>query len=346
MAADGQLYVATMDNGLLASQDAGRSYRPAFPDRGYNARVNGHVWRVIPVGDAVIATSSPWGEPVNQVIISRDRGKTFNIIRQGLPPKRPTVNTMWGQGYPRALAADPRNVSRIYLGIDGDDGGGLFFSHDGGETWQRSPGQPGSLRIYNGLAVDPTDSKRIAWGACGKEGGVYLSRDAGLTWDHVLRELSWVFDLAIARDGALYAAGDQGGPVLYVSRDHGTHWKLLKRFQGQGACEAITLDPDHPERMAVSAVQWSSQAGGKIYLTDDSGMTWADISGDVPDGTGAAAMLFSPDGVLYMSRYAGSVYKTRVGDDMTPGGTSQGASPNTSSAYPVRESDSPAALIN
>ncbi len=319
---DGRIYVATMDNGLLGSSDHGMSYVPLFPVKGYQKSLNGHVWRVATVRtddhQRILATSSPWGEEVNQVLISDDQGQHFRLARAGLPARRPTVNTMWGEGYPRALAVDPQHSSRIYLGIDGDDGGGLFISTDGGETWQRSPGQPGSLRIYNALAVDPTDSKRIAWGACGKGGGVYLSRDAGLSWDHVLRELSWVFDLAIAKDGTLYAAGDQDGPVLYVSRDHGTHWKLLERFQGHGACEAITLDPDHPGRMAVSSVQWSNQAGGRIYLSDDSGMTWKDITGDLPEGTGAAAMAFSKDGMLYMSRYAGSVYKTSAGRPITP----------------------------
>src|SRR5690606_12692198 len=104
-----------------------------------------------------------------------DGGRTHHIVTAGLPDHTPRANTMWGQGYARALAADTSNPDILYLGIDGDpannqDGGGLFKSTDGGLTWNRSPGQPASRRIYYGLAVDPTDPRRLFWGACGKDG--------------------------------------------------------------------------------------------------------------------------------------------------------------------------------
>ena len=75
---------------------------------------------------------------------------------------------MWGQGYARALAADPQNEAVLYLGIDGDpdpasgsQGGGIFKSIDGGRHWQQLAQQPASRRMLYGLAVDPTDSKRL-----------------------------------------------------------------------------------------------------------------------------------------------------------------------------------------
>jgi photosystem II stability/assembly factor-like uncharacterized protein len=55
---------------------------------------------------------------------------------------------------------------------------------------------------------------------------------------------------------------------------------------------------------------WSSSAGGKIFLTEDGGVTWLDISDGLPDGTGANATAFSRDGAaLYVGLLAGSVYK-------------------------------------
>jgi photosystem II stability/assembly factor-like uncharacterized protein len=312
--AAGTIYAATMDNGLLSSNDGGATYKPLFPSRGYDKAKNGHVWRLAVTGKdnaTVIATSSPWAESVNQVIISRDGGNTFALAREGLPEKRPVVHTLWGQGYPRAFAVDPYEPSRVYLGIDGDDGGGLFISDDGGSSWRRSKAQPPCVRIYNALAVDPTETTRIIWGACGQMGGVYLSRDAGGDWEHVLSETGCIFDAAIAKDGVMYAGGDQQGPVLYASHDNGTHWKLLKRFPGVGTCEAITPDPSHPQRVALSTVAWSGRSGGRIYITDD-GEYWRDITGDLPEGSGAAAMAFGPGGWLYIMRYAGSVYRTQL----------------------------------
>ncbi len=312
----GRIYVATMDDGLLSSTDGGVTYKALFPVSGYSDDKNGHVWRVAVAGKnhaTVIATSSPWGDALNQVIVSQDGGETFQIVRAGLPDKRPKINTLWGQGFPRALAVDPYEPKRVYLGIDGDDGGGFFISDDGGMTWQHPERQPPSLRIYNGLAVDPTDTTRLLWATCDANGGVFLSRNGGKDWEHVLRQTSCIFDVAIAKDGTMYAGGDNKGPVLYVSRDQGSHWELLKRFEDKGVCEAITPHPTQPKRLAISLVQWGEVSGGKVHMTDD-GEYWRDITGDLPEGTGAAAMTFGPDGWLYLSRYAGSVYRVKLND--------------------------------
>jgi photosystem II stability/assembly factor-like uncharacterized protein len=310
VSSDGKIFVATMDNGLLRSSDAGKSYQALFPKSGYKKDSNGHVWRVAVDGRRVVATSSPWGEPVNQVIVSQDGGQTFQLVRDGLPGKRPKVNTMWGEGYPRALAVDPVDPNQIYLGIDGDDGGGLFISSDGGLSWTRSAGQPGALRIYNGLVVDVKDPDVIFWAACGDKGGVYKSTDRGQSWTRVFSESSWVFDLHMSSDGVLYAAGSSTYPVVYVSKDQGASWKnMALPVEGSSAADAVITASGNPGLVAVSTVSWGGGAPQKIYLSRDAGKTWADISGGLPPGAGAAAMAFSPDGKkLFMTRYAGSVY--------------------------------------
>ncbi len=308
------LFVATMDNGLLKSPDGGKSYQPLFPSIGYDAAKAGHVWRVIvPAENRIVATSSPWNQAVNQIIVSEDAGVNFKIVRQGLPQNRPTQNTMWGQGYPRGLTFDPKDSNKIYLGVDGDDGGGLFVSQDGGYNWARSVGQPGSLRIYNALAVDPTDSHRIFWGACGKGGGVYVSSDGGKTWRLTLKEMTWVFDLMVTPSGVVYAAGDMGGAAVFVSFNHGETWKKLKNLVAAGAADALAFDPTDEKTIAVASVLWGAGAAGKIYLSADAGENFKEINADLPDGAGMAAMAFSPDGkYLYALRYAGSVYRLKL----------------------------------
>ncbi len=308
---NGDLLVASMDNGLLRSADEGKNYQMLFPLK-YDDAQSGHVWRVAVAGESIIATSSPWNKIVNQVIISSDGGKTFKMIQNGLPDTRPKQNTMWGEGYPRALAVDPKDSNIIYLGIDGDDGGGLFVSRDRGQNWQRSVGQPGSLRIYHALAVDPTDSKRIVWGACGKNGGVYVSSNGGESFDHVLKDMSWVFDVHVSSDGTIFAAGDSGGAKLYASSNHGKSWSLSGEF-GQGrALASIAVDPSNPKRVAVATVSWSNEAPCKIFLSENGGKKWRDITGGLPDGAGASNMMFDPkSNSLYITRYAGSVYRLK-----------------------------------
>ncbi len=313
-APDGSLYVASMDNGLLKSIDQGKSYKAIFPSKGYDSKINGHVWRIKAVDDKkFIATSSPWNDNVNQIVLSDDGGESFKLIREGLPQKRPTVNTMWGPGYARALAIDPKDSNIVYLGIDGDDGGGLFISKDGGETWSRSSGQPGSLRVYNGLAVDPEDSNVLYWAACGDKGGVYVSKDRGNTWQYVFKDSQWIFDLHVSSSGVVYAAGDQSGAALFASFNKGKSWKRIGKFSDKGLAEAITTSPVDPNIIIVSTASGSDAIPHRIFLSKDAGKSWNDITGDLPDGVGAAAMIFSNDAQdVYMTRYAGGVYRLKL----------------------------------
>jgi photosystem II stability/assembly factor-like uncharacterized protein len=312
----GELYVASMDNGLLRSLDNGKTYEPLFPKSGYNDEIQGHVWRVaINKEGGIVGTSSPWSKNFNQVILSYDGGKSFDLIRSGLPTSGIWGNTVWDKGYAKALAIDPQNRDTLYLGIDGDNGGGLFISNDGGAHWDRSIGQPGSLRVFHGLAVDPTDSNRIVWGATGSRGGVYISNDKGQTFQYVLNEMSWVFNVAIGPDGTIYAGGDKGGPTVYVSNADKQSFRLLKHFDDKvgNAIDGMAVNPKDPKMIAVSTVSWSNRAPCKFYLSHDAGRSWDVINGDLPDGAGASSMTFDPQGqYLYIARYAGSVYKIKI----------------------------------
>jgi len=314
---EGEIYVATLDNGLLKSVDGGRSYKPIFPKKGYRRDASGHVWRVIskPTNpNYVIATSSPWDEGVNQVIISKDGGVRFITAKDGLPAKRPKVNTMWGQGYPRAIALDPKRPHIIYLGIDGNDGGGLYISRDGGLHWEYSKGQPGSKRIYNALAVDPTNPHRLFWGACKKEGGVYKSEDSGKSWKKVFSTSNRIFDIAISKSGIIYVAGSKRKKsVLYASYNKGKSWQLLFSLNDKGSCEAIYIDPSDETRIFVGVVRWNGYTGGRIFHSSNGGKDWIDITGGLPVFSGPAAMAIdSRENMLYVLLCRGSVYKRKI----------------------------------
>ena len=310
---NGTIYVSSMDNGLLGSMDEGKTYEPLFPSHGYNDEIQGHVWRVaINKEGGIVGTSSPWNKNFNQVILSNDGGKSFDLVRSGLPTTAIYGNTVWDKGYPRALAVDPQDLNTIYLGIDGN-GGGLFISKNGGVSWKRSSGQPGSLRVYHGLAVDPTDSNRIVWGAAG--GGVFISNDKGRAFQNVLKDMSYVFNVVIGPDGTIYAGGDQGGPTIYVSNPDKRSFHLLKHFDDKigNAIDSMAVNPQNAKMIAVSTVSWSGGSPCKFYLSHDAGQSWEFINGDLPDGAGASSMTFDPQGqYLYIARYAGSVYKVKI----------------------------------
>jgi photosystem II stability/assembly factor-like uncharacterized protein len=279
-------YVSVMDEGALVSEDNGANWRQLWPLRFSNS-VSGHNWRLAISdnhgADRIVATLSPWDTAYPpRVIISDDGGKTSKICTAGLPDYITRANTMWGTGYPRALAADPKDPNVLYLGIDGDpsdgkSGGGIFKSIDGGSTWKQLPQQPGSRRMFFGLAVDPTDSQRVYWGATGQGGGLYRSDDAGATWKHVFSNEQWIFNLMVTNDGTVYCPGTN----LWRSADHGKTWKQLTHFNDGRTIIGLEADPRDPKTVWISTATWDGSSNGAVYKTIDAGATWEEITGDL-----------------------------------------------------------------
>jgi len=289
---DGKVYATAMDEGLLMSDNEGAVWHQLKPLK-YDPNTSGHFWRVRATksGEKInlITTSSAWNsfaDPklAGKVHVSTDGGKTFTTAI-GLPDYVPAVNCMWGRSHPRALAVDPHDAKIIYVGLDGDaepalnkPGGGIFRSTDGGLTWTRCAGQPGSRRMYYGLVVDPSNSKRLFWSACGTNGGTWRSEDSGATWEHVFSADTWSFNVDIAPSGMVLVAGKD----LQRSDDHGATWQQLTHFNGSATIVGIAIDPQDEKRFWISRTTWDSSTDGQILRTIDGGKNWIDITGDIP----------------------------------------------------------------
>lgn len=279
----GKTYVTVMDEGLLARDDAGGNWKQIAPLR-WSRDQSGHQWRVRvwDNGKQILTTSSPWDAPFNQALRSLDGGATMIVVREGLSNPIPTANTMWERGYARALSAEALNPYTVYMGIDGDPddkgpGGGIYKSTDGGWHWEQMPNQPESRRMFYGLAVDPTNPKRIFWGTCGNKGGLYRSEDAGESWKRVFENETWVFNVLVTADGTVYCPGKE----LWRSRDHGTTWEQLT--QRNDGIDIVGLETDSADRIWYSTVSWSVTEVGGVYESRDAGKTWAEITGDLPN---------------------------------------------------------------
>jgi len=189
-------------------------------------------------------------------------------------------------GQVNALAVDPRNPSVVYLGADG---GGVWKTTDGGQTWTPLTGNQPSLQI-GALALDPSNPDIVYAGTSvsnylfGNLGaGILRSSDGGATWTQLPGPLptgpgfqAVIWSLAVSpSDGNILLAVDSSatGAAVYRSSDGGNTWNQViapnTAFAGQ-----VLFDPSNGN-IAYATL-------GGVYKSTDGGNTWT-----VANGTGS-----------------------------------------------------------
>jgi len=212
-----------------------------------------------------------------------------------------------GVGSIGAIAVAPSDPKVLYVGTGEADmrsniaqGEGVFRSADGGRTWTRI-GLEDSRQIGR-ILIDPRDPNTVIVAALGHPygsnptRGVYLTRDAGRTWQRTLHtdDDTGAIDLAAepGQPSVVYAAlwqtrrppwnvyppasGPGGG--LYKSVDGGLTWAPLTGhgFPGQPGRIGIAVAPSLPARVYALV---DAQDGG-LYRSDDRGATWTRVAAD------------------------------------------------------------------
>jgi photosystem II stability/assembly factor-like uncharacterized protein len=306
----GRLYAATAGSGLFQSAP-GKAHWRQLVNPAVNQTLTLFICRIGIVqyrGETcIIATAvEDKGKGGPFVLIIGEDGRIIEKSRRGLPSNPNPVGTLWSGGaYPRGLAvfdADPRIV---YLGMDGDDGG-LFRSDNGGLTWRKSAGNPGSLRLHSGLAVDPRDASRVYWGTREPGAGVYLSTDAGASWQHVLADD--VIILRTSASGVVYA----GARNLHCSHDGGRTWKTLTALGEESLIVDIATDPRDEKRVWFSyADHGDKRHWTHVWQSSDGGASWTEITRNIT-GSHCRHLCYDPrEDVLYGG--LSSVFKLPLG---------------------------------
>jgi photosystem II stability/assembly factor-like uncharacterized protein len=184
------------------------------------------------------------------------------------------------------LAFDPANSQTLYASLwatrrppwfiyapSNGPGGGIFKSTDRGTTWQPlTSGLPSEGVGRIGLAVAPTNPRRVCAVVDAKHGGLYRSEDAGQSWakisgDSRIWGRGWYFG-KVAVDpknpDIVYASNT----ALYRSTDAGKSWTPIKGAPGGDDYHQLWIAPDDPKRMVLGSDQ------GAI-VTVDGAATWS-----------------------------------------------------------------------
>lgn len=231
-----------------------------------------------------------------------------------------------------AVALDPGHPDWVWVGTgeanprnDMLNGAGVYFSPDGGRTWENMGlNQAGQI---GAIAVNPDDPSNVfvcALGDVWKRGperGVFMTRDGGRTWNKVLylNSHTGCSDIAFQPGNPkvliagmwplqrypwlLVSGGRSGG--LYRSLDGGNTWKKLTHGLPQGPIgrSAVAFAPSQPE--TVYAVIQAK--GGVLWASHDGGSHWQLVSDNHNDDvrpfyfTDLAVMPNNPERLFMLS---------------------------------------------
>ena len=277
-------------NGIYKSTNAGKDWTHVWKQRGQIGKMIVHptnpgIAYAAVLGDAFVPN------PERGIYRTRDGGKTW---KQVLKKDADTgaIDVCFDPANPRILfAALWQTRRRPWTYTSGGPGSGLFRSEDGGETWKllgpkpaEAPksadkgnrqaedpnGLPDGIWGRVGIAVAPSDSRRVYALIEADKGGLYRSDDGGEKWElvnshHYIRQRPWYFS------------------TLHVdSKNPDVVWcpnvRLLKSIDGGRTFKThkgphhpdhhdLWIDPSDPRRMI------DSNDGG-VDLTSNGGETW------------------------------------------------------------------------
>ncbi|RPJ70570.1 MAG: glycosyl hydrolase [Acidobacteria bacterium] len=258
-------------NGIYKSTDAGKTWK--------------HVWRQEgQIGTMIVHPSNPdvafaavlghaFGPNAERgVYRTRDGGKTWEqVLKKDADTGASDV------------AFDPSNPTVLFAGlwqarrspwnlVSGGPGSGLYVSRDSGDTWQRLEGKglPAGGWGKVGVAVAPSDGRRVYALIEAEEGGLFRSDDGGENWQRAsghrsLRQRAWYY--------STMAVDPQNPDVVWFPQvpmlktiDGGKTIKFVRGLH-YGDNHDAWIDPKDPRRIIVSN-------DGGLDVTVNGGDSW------------------------------------------------------------------------
>lgn len=213
--------------------------------------------------DIIVAGTRP-----ADIYLSRDGGETWFLCPLPNSNEADFINT------PRVTSIhfDPWHRAGLWVTIEID---GVFYSGDGGETWEKRSDGLISIDTHNLVFLDRPEGRQIL---CSTEEGLHRSLDHGKTWQHEeVPQAPYVYFRCMKKreddSGViLLSVGDRPSGrdgLLFRSRDYGDTWAQVDLpADTNTTIWWISTSPVDPMLIFFCTIF------GQIWRSQDGGETW------------------------------------------------------------------------
>jgi len=259
-------------NGIYKSTDAGKTWTHVWKQEGQIGTMAVHPTNP-DIAFAAVLGHAFGPNPERGIYRTRNGGRTWEqVLKKDADTGASDV------------AIDPSNPNIVFAGLwqarrrpwemtSGGPGSGLWVSRDGGDTWtQLKPGEAGLPEGEwgkVGVAVAPSDGRRVYALIEAEKGGLFRSDDGGESWtlatrNRELRQRAWYYTTLTVSPANPDEVWVPNVPML-KSIDGGRTFK--QKFLSHGDHHDLWIDPKDPKRMI------GADDGG-VDVSTDGGETW------------------------------------------------------------------------
>jgi len=258
-------------NGIYKTIDGGRTWTHVWIQEGQIGTIVVHP-KNPDVAFAAVLGHAFGANPERGVYRTRDGGRTWQqVLKKDADTGASDV------------AMDPSNPNILFAGLwqarrfpwdlqSCGPGSGLYVSRDGGDTWKQLTGHglPDGLWGKVGVAVAPSDARRVYTLIENEKGGLFRSDDGGDTWQlasgsRALRQRAWYYSTLTVNPVNENEVWFPQVPMLKTI-DGG---KTIEYVRGvpHGDNHDVWIDPQNPKRMVVAN-------DGGVHISHNGGATW------------------------------------------------------------------------